>query len=720
MIVNSVKLNNFQPYYNEHTIELSEGVNLILGVSGKGKSTLFNAFYWVLFGRLHFTENGWCSRSNRGWMLVNDPIAGRVAPSIDIINKRALFEQSDNNPVIVSVEMNLSDDKGYQYTVSREIKAVRIDTNGAWDDDTNWQLSDDILSVSFETNMGTLFKDGIEAEEVIRGLFSPSIRNYIWFQGESLEKLIDFKDPNTLADAVKYISYYPAYEDMLNVVNGAIRLISKDEQKKLAERNAQNRDLKILLSQISETEAKLEDAKNKRQTKIDERERIQQKLTENEAKYHALASFSGLVTEYNQWQNKFNSVKDKISEFNDYQIKQTPIWCLRGIEDLVNEARDIINSYTAIEYTAPEKKYLDNPSRAKLQEILKDKKCFVCGTEFTEHDAAYHYIEERLRLQDEYLKEMEEYTNNLELSKQFNMFIGKIQDYPTNVTRTIGLIDDRYAKSEDAIDKLLAERSRCNAKMQELNNKIEEVKKQYGVDPVRQATSADVVASNMQVNRNSIAKLDDEIRSLDKAIEKYSSELQSKKTKMEFDKSSGSIQGVEESKWRILSEVLQPICKRVQENARYDLLSKIRTTSNQLYEKFTCHDIGYKGLIEISDDYSIKHDPVLNTGHNDRKKMSILNAMLYLNQQAQGVYYPFITDAPTSNLDMESTYKYLLGIQDVFKQSIIMTSYIRVGSEEYSNLLQQSKVSKVYKIEQRDGGDNPERHEVYSVIEQIK
>jgi hypothetical protein len=49
-----------------------------------------------------------------------------------------------------------------------------------------------------------------------------------------------------------------------------------------------------------------------------------------------------------------------------------------------------------------------------------------------------------------------------------------------------------------------------------------------------------------------------------------------------------------------------------------------------------------------------------------------------------------------------------------------MTSYIRVGSEEYSNLLQQSKVSKVYKIEQRDGGDNPERHEVYSVIEQIK
>lgn len=49
--------------------------------------------------------------------------------------------------------------------------------------------------------------------------------------------------------------------------------------------------------------------------------------------------------------------------------------------------------------------YLDNPSRAKLEEILKDKKCFVCGTEFTEKDAPYHYITERLKLQEEYLKE---------------------------------------------------------------------------------------------------------------------------------------------------------------------------------------------------------------------------------------------------------------------------------------------------------------------------
>ena len=150
------------------------------------------------------------------------------------------------------------------------------------------------------------------------------------------------------------------------------------------------------------------------------------------------------------------------------------------------------------------------------------------------------------------------------------------------------------------------------------------------------------------------------------------------------------------------------------------MLNKIRTTSNELYEKFTQHDDGYKGIIEINDDYTFKREPGLNTGHNVRKKMSILNAMLMLNQQAQGVYYPFIADAPTSDLDTVSTYKYLLGIKDVFKQSIIMTKEIQVGTKECTELLTQDNINKVYEIEHIDGGAKPERYEVYSTLKRIK
>ena len=719
MIINSIKLKNFMPYYDSHELTLSEGVNLILGVSGKGKSTLFNAFYWVLFGKIHFTEQGWCKKTPRGWMLINDATKSRVAPAIDIINSRALCEQSSNEPVEMSVEMSLCSDDKNQYTITRKILATRI-SDGNWNDDTNWQLSDDDLTISYETRMGTIFKCGTEAEEVIRGLFNPSIRDYIWFQGESLDKLIDLKNPQTLSDAVKYVSYYPAYELMLNVVERAVKDISKAEQKKLKENNTRNRELSDLLYTISDLETKIDSLKISKSTKVEEQERIQQKLANNEKKYHTFARFTGLVAKYKDCERKFKEAIDNVSEYNDYEIKLTPQWCLRGIDKLMEDAKKIIYSYKEEKFTPADRKYISEPGLDRLEEIMRNEQCFVCGSRVPEGGEAYNFILNRIKEHEEYLRKVAEYQNSIIESQNLTWLVGQIQDYPTNVQAAISLIDNQYQRVEDSIDKLISEKNKWKAKLGEINNEIESVKKQYNIDLVRQADTADIVADHMQINRSSIEKLQREIDNFDRQIDSYSTDLARKKREMENLQSKGGIQSVPETYWRTLSEILLPICRKVQENARYDLLNKIRETSNDLYVEFTKHDDGYKGIIEIADDYSIKVDPRLNTGHTDRKKMSVLNAMLKLNQDAQGVYYPFVTDAPTSNLDTESTFKYIMGIQDVFKQSVIMTNQIKVGTEEYQTLLKQSKVSHVYKIEQVDGGDKPERYEVYSVLNQVK
>ena len=59
---------------------------------------------------------------------------------------------------------------------------------------------------------GTLNDD--MAEDKIRELFPTGIRGYIWFQGETLDNLINFRKPENLKDAVKHISYYPYYEKL--------------------------------------------------------------------------------------------------------------------------------------------------------------------------------------------------------------------------------------------------------------------------------------------------------------------------------------------------------------------------------------------------------------------------------------------------------------------------------------------------------------------------
>ena len=80
----------------------------------------------------------------------------------------------------------------------------------------------------------------------------------------------------------------------------------------------------------------------------------------------------------------------------------------------------------------------------------------MCGTEFSEEDVQYQYIVERLRLQEEYLKEMEEFTNNMQFSKQFNMFVGKIQDYPDSLLVSLSGIDKQWKDSEDELEKYMA------------------------------------------------------------------------------------------------------------------------------------------------------------------------------------------------------------------------------------------------------------------------
>lgn len=64
MIIKNITIENFQSYYESQTMEFSKGLNLIIGNGGKGKSKLFNAFYWVLFGKIYITGIGWCTTDN--------------------------------------------------------------------------------------------------------------------------------------------------------------------------------------------------------------------------------------------------------------------------------------------------------------------------------------------------------------------------------------------------------------------------------------------------------------------------------------------------------------------------------------------------------------------------------------------------------------------------------------------------------------------------------
>jgi hypothetical protein len=717
MTIKNITIENFQSYYESQTLEFSNGLNLIIGNGGKGKSKLFNAFYWVLFGKIYITGIGWCTTDNL-------PQSAKFAMQrYEFINKRALFKASVNEEVTASVQIELEDDKGVNYIIERSVGALRLE-NDDWDSDDAWQVRPNILKISFDSITGTRVLNDILAEDKINELFPDGIRNYIWFQGESLESLINFRNKDTLKAAVKHISYFPYYEKLSDIISKSKVRIAGIESRKLKEVNKHNANVKGLVSSIESLNYKIgKEEENKKQLEANI-ETVKIALADGETKISGLASYSMLVKKYKDCESEISRLVSETTRIDDFQREKLPsLWILRGIEPMIQQCKDIIERHKEEEYTVPEKKYLDNPSRSKLEEILRDKKCFVCGTEFTEEDPQYHYIMERLRLQEDYLRDMEEYTNNMQLSKQFNMFVGKIQDYPDSLLISLSKIDKQWKDSEDDLEKYLALRRKKLDEKQKLDEQIEEIKKKHGVDPVTQAETAGIIDSRIRASRSNLENLQRKLDASKQTINNYRADLRAAERELEkLGTRDTSVVKVPETEWKNISTFLEDICKRVQESARKDLLRKIEERANVFYAKFTEHDNGYKGNVKIGEDYSIEFDAGLNTSHEDRKKMSIINALLSLNQEAMGIYYPFISDAPTSSFDLETTHKYLLGIKDIFEQSIILTKDIDLNSDKYADLRSQSNVSRIYNLESEiySGDANRGQHEVSTKVIVLK
>lgn len=718
MIINDITINNFQSYYKDITIEFGKGLNLIIGNGGKGKSKLFNAFYWVLFGDIYITSEGWCStkqlpRSASGSLYRHE-----------FINKKALSEAKVGDVVPCNVILELTDDDKNQFQIERSVSAKRKESAN-WDDASAWSVSEEIVKVTFETRTGTKTVMDDIAEGKIAELFPEGIRGYIWFQGESLDTLIDFRKKENLKDAVNHISYYPYYEKLSEIITLAKRKIEKDESKHLKEANRQNQEAKGLISRRDYLRGRIEteeDNKKRIESVIDQ---INIALAEDEGKISGLASFTGLVKDYDDCDKEIANINNELTNLDNRQRELLPsLWILRGTNDMIRKCKGIIKSHVEEEYTAPEKKYLDNPSRAKLEEILRNKVCYVCGSHVDEeHHEAVEYIQNRLRLQDEYLREMEEYTSNLEQSKQFNMFVGKIQDYPDSLLVSLGQIDKQYGDLEDRIEDLISKRKKLQAKKHELDEKMEDVKRRYNIDPRREAAQTPVLNNNIRASRANLERQQGLLRTCVASIAKSKSELESVEKEYAKVATASNVTGVPETEWKYISTFLEAICASVQEKARVELLHKIEERSNEFYEKFTEHDRGYKGMVEIDDDYSIKFDAGLNTSHEDRKKMSIINALLSLNQEAIGTYYPFISDAPTSSFDPDTTHKYLMGIKDIFGQSIIMTKDVVIDSDNYKELFNEKKITRIYHLTSDIYGNpkgEPQINEVATHVERLK
>lgn len=718
MLIKSIKLKNFQCYYGDkHEINFTEGLNIITGSIASGKSKLFDAFYWVLNDKIFVTGKDWVSTKSLGISLVND---------------KAKYESQDIDDLIeTSVEIVVKTNLGknsntIEYTIRREYLISRNSMGDCFDSST-WTTATPTLTVEYvnQKNSNHEIAQGQEAKEIIENLFPSKISPYIWFQGEALDKLIDFDNKGTIRKAIDYISYVPLYKTMNNIISTVDNKISKTARLEVGKLSGNVKLYNNLSREIEEKNDSIKNNKQLLEEKLITLGEHEDQMEAVESALSALAEFPKLSEEKKEIENDLFNLNNDIERLDIVERKRfSSLWMLYGAKNLFQTAADRLIEFEDYRQSLISKEYelpMDVPGDVYLNKMLENEVCMICDRPAEKDSEAYINIKAKLnrKIKPEYLTPENEQINTEVLT--FKAKLGSL-------SRNYSGIKSEIIGHKRKLNELYEERKIFNDKLHSVNDDIDKLYTKRGID----------ISEGAQTHRNKHGEykaLNEVVKNLNRKIETYRASLRDAEmqiTKLEVEQS--KIQRVK-TDVNVIEEEIAKYTKYLAshiseiENKEYNkLIDQIESEANMNFEEITSVNKTIDGQIKIDREtfrvLNIDEDgrelQNYNTGHYTLMKMCIINAIISLTNDYKDASYPFITDAPTSNLDDKATFAYLESISGTFEQSIVITKDI--SEDEIEEIKQKDYISSLFflKIKNNTGNEKMNRKEAYSTITQLK
>lgn len=713
MYVKEIRLQNFQSYYgSDNVLEFAEGLNVVIGSINKGKSKLFDAFYWVLFGEIFITGSTWVNTNS-------------LTPRASFVNDRARFLAELGDTVDTTVELIIcheeSDGSPTDYTFYRSVSAHRLINGENWYDDRAWQVGNSQAQLRYRKGANLEIIDNeFEVEQELQKLFPREIRNYVWFQGEALDKLIDFSNRSTFEQAIKYISYFPRYETLSQLIEQASDIIERERNRKKRAVTSDKKEYDKLVSDLSEKKEELRRAKGELDKLEERRTEVSQAQEKAEFRLLALQEFTPLQTKKAKAEAELSAARTRIDNEIDQQKSQFQrVWLLKGLSGLMREAKQRIKEYE--DQRNSNSKYVlpaDVPDKPYLERMLESNQCLVCGTEAAEGSVPYINIAQRIIDYEQFHKQLKD---NQELYSSVQQLIS----FPDEVADTIAGVDVQVQETEDRIDEVRWKRHEANETVLGVQSELDTLLRKFQLSDPSQAS---MQISKFSVMSRALSELEGQIGRKQLVIAECTTKIKLLEAKLNTTSGDGPA-NIPEVRWYELADFMSRVVRNVKNQAKVDMIHLIEQRANVYYSSITKHNRAVDGKISIdkttykitrteNDEYTVASG---NTGNFTLMKMCVINAMLNLNEEVAGTSYPFIADAPTSNLDDETTIAYLKSLAPSFGQSIIITKDI--SQFRFAEVKSDNSVRTIHVLETYAEDPNAERltqYEAYTKIKRIK
>lgn len=676
MKILKIKLENFACFLDEE-FEFNSGLNVISAKNGAGKSQLFNAFYWTLFGQIYDRKDGFIEADSDS--LVPDYFKLDEAPEE--------FKTKVTIKLLAKDVTQIGKTSEIEYEIEREIRFKKIGFGFR-------VVIPSSLQIQYVRLGETHFIEDSMKEDSIDRLFPKKIRKFMWYVGETMKDLIDFENGHALEYALEQISYYPTYKRISRLCSNAEESIDRKIEKELRKANKLNKEEERIIVDIEKKKNDILRGETLRDEALKKSKELDSECVELAEKLKGFDHFIKYKTEMLDLEAKISRTKADIADLEN-RTKENLIttWMLNGCGKL------IANSKKNLELLGAElQKVQENnnpiptnlPGSDYVQRMIDDCMCYICERDVEPDSDAHKALLRRVNDIEINRKERILQENYTELSR-----------FKNRLARLLPSIETEIAEVADKKEKLIKKRNRYATSKQNLFVELgipEDQKEMISTG----ATNANQLMSQYDLKKKLKEREDLKVNQNQGIIDEAKRILRSLEEERRKFISGAKVDMIEETALKYV-RVISSASTVLKKEAYDKMIHEIEAKSNELYSIYLSEDA--PGKIRISRQVDIVDfetgEPMdnLSTAQETAGKLSVINSILSLSESKMNESYPLIMDAPTSDYDPENTISITKNISNSFNQIIIMSKdYQQLNDSQRKALIADAKISNYYDV----------------------
>lgn len=728
MILRRIEIENFRSYYgNENVFEFGDGLTLILGDNGDGKTTFFEALQWLL------------DISN----------TDEVQKSHAIEN----FSEMKKTKLEIGESAKLRVKMDFEHDGPKSVEKLFIITRT---NEESYAVSDMKFKGKENTDDGRLSPDG---RKLIARCFDAEMQHFSMFKGESRLDVLDGpKALKMLVDKYSDIKYFDelveATASFETSADKAYRKESKNDEKTKGQaivydneltklsNEIQNlkADIKELTSTVATYDSMLKDLDQNQETRDRYNELSQNLAGKKETatslkasiekvnlntslldKYWIMCAFPGVLEAFKDKCAQLRREKERLNEEFLYE---------RGKEQgelnaLRQENEALLSDDAKLPWYMPDDRY--------MKEMIKVHRCKVCNTPAPEGSAAYlfmvnkleeykKHISERARIKEEQIKLNKKHLFTEEYIDEINVLANRLSG-PEEAS-IAGIANDINNRL-DVVSRKSEELSQVKAEINEIEEDISRLLIQAGniSEDVMKKSNSDVNNMFRKKEEANLQKKDLEIE-----LEEKMTKQAEVKEKMDNLKPGNSLSRLYQ-KVHFAFEQIANASSRAKEKNLYNFLNALKEGANFYMDRLSTKDFhGEVSLFYKKDKEEAGIRLKSSNGTNipkpsDSQKtvmyISILFAVSDLAYKKTDEEYPLIFDAATSSFGDAKEESFYNIINDVEKQCIVVTKDFITGGKVRMNDVNKL-TCRVYRIHKAEGFNSSDLSTVRTIVKEIK